>query len=127
MKNKYKINKKIFFTTLGTIILGITGFVFADDVKESIEAYLYLNEFDFMGKEFETMLFNALNEYPKNELHALWCDIKTMPIQLQCFDKILSENLFVYAPTTFFLLLKKVMPAKKFSSILFKIVKIILR
>ena len=127
MKNKFKINKKIFLITLSITTLAITNLVFAEEIKESLELYLELNDFDFMGKEFEEVLFNVLENISQNELQVLWNDIKTMPIQLKCIDKVVSDNSFIYAPISFLSILKATLPAKAFKTIMLKVARVILK
>ena len=118
-------------------LLFISSITFANELKEVLELYLQDPSFDLCGREFDKILFNKINsvseakEFADTEFIAklkfIVDDIKTIPLQAKCLNKIASQNALIYLPLTGLSTLKSAMGAKEFSKMMLKLFKLIFR
>lgn len=135
------MNKKLLLT-LGTAIttfLLLDEVSFADELKQELIKYLNSDKVDFLGKEFETILFKNIREVQtppflndaelKAKLRFIIEDLKTLPLQAKCLVKIINQepNALVYGTLSGTAYLKTIMGAEAFNKMLFKIFKLIVK
>lgn len=117
-------------------LLFISSVTFADELKEALELYLQDPSFDLCGREFDKILFDSINSVLVNgytdaeiiaKLKAIPDDFKTLPLQIKCTDKILEQNLLIYAPLAGLGGLNKAIGAEKFSKLMLKVLRVIFK
>ena len=90
MKKKY-----IFCASLVGVIVLFGGVVHASDLKDELMLYLQDPSLDFLGHEFEDILFKRIQNGDNHfleELKFILDDIKTMPLQVKAMYKILTQT-----------------------------------
>lgn len=125
------MNKKLVVSMLiigGILFLG--GISYADELKESLELYLQDPSMDFLGHEFEKILFEKIkngDNYFIEELTFILDDIKTMPLQIKAYYNILTQktNMAVYGSLGFTYGTKIAMGAKEFGGMMVKLFKLV--
>lgn len=83
------MRKKILILVIIILIIS-SGIVYADELEEVLKAYLSDPSLDFLGRGYDKILFK--------ENLTLIEDIKTMPLQLKCIYKIITQepNIIAY-------------------------------
>lgn len=125
------MNKKLVVSILiigGILFLG--GISYADELKKSLELYLQDPSMDFLGHEFEKILFEKIKNGDNHfieELTFILEDIKTMPLQIKAYYNILTQktNMAVYGSLGFTYGTKVAMGAKEFGEMMFKLFKLV--
>lgn len=125
-----KLNKKVLVgigIAGGILLLG--GFTYAEELKESLELYLQDPSLDFLGHEFEKLLFEGIkngdSHFVIEELKFVLQDIKTMPQQAKAMWKIIHQkpNIIAYGSLGTLGSLKAAMGAKAFNKAMWSILK----
>ena len=118
------------------IALFVSGGVYADGLKESLELYLTDPSLDFFGHVFEKILFEESHHAFKGmefndaeflaKLQFIIDDIKTMPLQAQAYYKIFTNkvNILAYGSLSGLWGLKTSLGAKGFSKMMMQIIKL---
>ena len=96
MKKKY-----IICVGLIGVIIFTSGIVYATDLREELFTYLKDPSLDFLGHEFEKILFNKIqsgDNYLLGELKFVLDDIRTLPLQVKAMYKIFTQppNIIAY-------------------------------
>ena len=96
MKKKYIICVGL----IGAIIF-TSGIAYATDLREELTSYLKDPSLDFLGHEFEKILFNKIQNGDNNfleELKFVLEDIRTIPLQAKAMYKIFTQppNIIAY-------------------------------
>lgn len=134
------MNKKVL---IGLSVVGIalfaSGGTYAEGLDEALKAYLADPSLDFLGHEFEKILFeesqHAFKGMELNDAEFLAKikfiveDIKTMPLQAQAYYKIFTNkvNILTYGSLSGVWGLKAGLGAKEFGNVMLKIIKLGIR
>ena len=111
----------------------------AEELKEALTLYLEDSSLDFLGHDFEKILFNEIqnsrngmylddNEFIA-KLKFVVDDIKTMPLQLKAYHKIFTNkvNAIAYGSLGGLAGMKTALGGEEFSKMIFKIIKLGMR
>lgn len=133
------MNKKV-LVGLGIVsgILLIGGVTYADDLKEALELYLQDPSLDWLGRNYDKILFENIQKVSTGNLNDaeffaklkfIIEDIKTMPLQLKCMKKIVTqrENAIAYGGLTWLGGLKMSIGEKAFNKIMGDILKLVFK
>lgn len=132
------MNKKL-LVSIGIFsgLLLLSEVTFADELRESLELYLADPSLDFLGHEFEKILFDESQQAFKGmelndaefiaKLKFIIDDIKTMPLQAQAYYKIFTNkvNILAYGSLSGLWGLKSALGPKEFGNVMFKILKLV--
>ena len=98
------MNKKLLISLAivgGILLLSNISYASSyDELKLALEAYLQDPSLDFLGREYDRILFEQINnaETLDGELLAklnfMFDDLLTMPLQLKCMKKIFIKKLY---------------------------------
>lgn len=131
-----KISKKLVIglgVGAGIVLLSQTGC--ADNLQDALEAYYNNYTPDFMGREYDRVLFkNIIDSSIKgkqtdaeiiSKLKFIIEDIKTLPIQTKCLFKIITDeiNAATYLSLGGASYLKKTIGAKKFNELIRQVIR----
>lgn len=121
---------------VGGLALLTGGMAHAESLEEALKAYLANPKFDFLGHEFERILFENIQKVSTGDLNDAEIieklkfmieDIKTLPLQLKCLDKIMKQNAPIYATLSGIAGLKMALGAEGFGYLTLKIIRMIFR
>lgn len=125
-----KINKKMLISlgfACGLLLIG--KIAHAEELGEAIEAYVNNHSVDFLGRDYDKILFESLKNgdgnFFINELKFTLQDIKTLPQQAKAYFKILHQppNMVAYSTMGGLYSIKSAVGAAEFNKIMLKILK----
>lgn len=132
MKKKVLVSLGI----VGGLLLISGGMVYAESLEEALKAYLADPSFDWLGRNFDKILFEQITNVSTGnfndaelmaKLKFIFEDIKTMPLQLKCIKKIVEQNAPAYATLGGTAGIKIAVGSKNFGELLFKLFKVMCR
>lgn len=135
-----KFNKKIIISlSLAGGLLLVSNIAHAEELKETLEAYLRLDKLDLLGIEYERILFDQILKVSTKgkqtdieiieKIKFITEDVKTIPIQAKCIHKIITQkyNSIIYSSVGSIAYAKLNMGTKAFNNLLKEVIKVLVK